>query len=248
MREDEIRSLIDRIVSGARVPRRLAREELRRELQTHFEDAASSPQQVAEAIRSFGDEALIAGAFRRVYWTDYLLAYLGKIAVSILAAAAVALVIEVAVNVRLLTPAGTWRLAPGFPHAAVLSMAVVLAVVAVREGARMPLRALRAAVAAAAFGMVAVLASLVNGAGVFLMALLLASLAFLASAIAGRYLRLLVTLLVFIAVEYGVHLMTAVTFGFGRAFFAGSVLMAVCAATGFVASHLDRTFVALFEM
>ena len=54
MREpDGIPALIDRIVAGACISSRAERDDLRRELLTRFEEAATSPESVAYAIQRF---------------------------------------------------------------------------------------------------------------------------------------------------------------------------------------------------
>jgi hypothetical protein len=84
MRErDAVASLIDRLVAAARIPSRAAREDLRRELSAHFEDAGSSPEAMRDALRRFGVESEVADSLRRVYRCDYLCLYFAKVAASI---------------------------------------------------------------------------------------------------------------------------------------------------------------------
>ena len=128
-----VAALIERIVAEAQIPSSAEREDLKRELWTHFEDAGASPEALHEAMRRFGAEAAVTESFRRVYRWDYRFLYLAKIAASVLASLAAALLIEVLVNLRVEMHADVWRLAPGFSHAAPLSIAVVLALVTAWE-------------------------------------------------------------------------------------------------------------------
>ena len=57
--QDPVAALIERIVVQARIPGRRRREELRRELWTHFEDAGTTMDAARAAIHRFGAEAAI---------------------------------------------------------------------------------------------------------------------------------------------------------------------------------------------
>src|SRR5690349_1628780 len=102
---DAIDAAIERLVRAARIPDRAAREELRRELAAHFEDATAAAEVEAAGGRSsdstrralarFGDEAIVAEQFQRVYRWDYALLYALKIAAAVLLSAAVALFFQV---------------------------------------------------------------------------------------------------------------------------------------------------------
>ncbi len=62
--DDPVNALIDRIVAGADIPSWTKRNELRRELITHFEDAGTSPAVVEHALRRFGPESAIVRSLR----------------------------------------------------------------------------------------------------------------------------------------------------------------------------------------
>ncbi|HKW03514.1 MAG TPA: ABC transporter permease [Vicinamibacterales bacterium] len=64
---DPVTALIDRVVERAQVDDPAAREDLRRELRAHFEDAGSSAEALREAMRRFGDDREIADALRFVH-------------------------------------------------------------------------------------------------------------------------------------------------------------------------------------
>ena len=67
---DEIAVVIERIVAASGVGGERQREELRRELWTHFEEAGFAP----EALRRFGSARDIAAALRRVHGPDPVIA------------------------------------------------------------------------------------------------------------------------------------------------------------------------------
>ena len=71
MADHAVESLIEKIVAGAHIPSRTQRDELRRELLAHFEDAGTTPETLRDALRRFGSEALITESLRRVYRWDY---------------------------------------------------------------------------------------------------------------------------------------------------------------------------------
>jgi predicted permease len=63
----DVRAFIERVVEGSGIEAPDARDDLRRELQAHFEDAGTSPDAIREAIRRFGGERAIAESLRRVH-------------------------------------------------------------------------------------------------------------------------------------------------------------------------------------
>src|SRR5581483_1425496 len=100
MGDPEIAALVDRIVAGARIPRRREREDLRRELHGHFEECARAADTAAAALRRFGGADEIAGRFAYVYRRDYALAYAAKVLLTIGASIAGVLAVELAASVR----------------------------------------------------------------------------------------------------------------------------------------------------
>jgi hypothetical protein len=242
-------AFIERIVAGARIPSRAGREDLRRELWTHFEEAGASIDAVDDAISRFGAEGMVIAALRRVYRWDYLAVYVVKIAASIAASIAAALLIELLVNLRVDTPADAWRLAPGFSFGVGPAVGVVLALVAAREIARRPFDRRRAALAVAAYAAVCALAQwlFVNGGGALVTATLLVALGYACSTLETRAVKWLATFAVFAAAEYGLHLLTRAAFGPSRAVLAGAVLLAVWTSTAVILGRVDHAFTHFFE-
>ncbi len=142
---DRVTALVQRIVDGARISSRAGRDDLRRELIAHFEDAGASPEALDDALTRFGDEREIAGWLRAVYRLDYLLLYGVKIAASLAASAAAALVIELVVNLRFADAPHMFHLRPYFFRATGLAIAIVLALVTLWETIRAPIDAWRPA-------------------------------------------------------------------------------------------------------
>jgi hypothetical protein len=247
---DTVAAFIDRIVAGARIPSRAGREDMRRELWTHFEEEdGTSPEAVRSALRRFGPEAMVIESFRRVHRRDYALLYLAKIVASILASIAAALLIEILVNLRLEVQADTWRLAPGFGHAAQLSAGVALGLVGAREFGRRPFNRLRAAAAIGGYlavcGLVRVM--IANSVGALVLPTVLVALGYLCSKVEPRPARVLLTFGAFAAALYATHLLLSVAFGPGRALLASAVLVAVWASTVVILARVDHAFLNFFE-
>jgi hypothetical protein len=242
--QDAVGAFIERIVAGARIPRGSDRDELRRELRTHFEEAGTSPEAQDEAVRRFGGEVLIAESFRRIYRFDYAIWYLAKIAASVVSSVAAALVIEVLVNLRVELQAEVWRLAPGFSRAAGVSVAVVLGLVTAWEVCRPPFNRSRAAVAVGAYAAVCLLVQLLFAAGIgaFVTATMLVVLGCLCARLKITPARLVLVFGAFAAVLYTNHLVLRVSFGAGRALIASAVLVAVWSSTVLILARVDHAF------
>jgi hypothetical protein len=250
MRDEEtVAALIERIVARARIPGRARRDELRRELWTHFEEANRSPDGAREAVRRFGADAPVGAALRDVYRWDYALWYLAKIGASIVASIAAALLIQVVVNLRVELRAEAWRLAPGFSRAAGMSVAVVLGLITVWEAARPPFRRARAAVAVGAYAAVcvAVRVLFLTGAGGLITATMLVGIGHLCSRLDRWPPRLLALVGAFAAAFYVNHVRLSVAFGPGRALIAGAILGAVWSSTVVILRRVDRAFAGVFE-
>ena len=98
MAEADVDALIDRIVAEARIPSRRESDDLRRELHTHFEDAARVHGSIGDAIAGFGSADEVASRLRGVYGAQRLLVHALRIATGLTAASVAALAIESAVS------------------------------------------------------------------------------------------------------------------------------------------------------
>lgn len=246
---EQIADLIERIVAGARIPSRAARDDLRRELRTHFDDASASGGSQRYAIRRFGSAAMVAESFRRVYRWDYCALYVAKIAASTVASAAAAVLILALINLRIEPQADLWRLAPGFWRAIGTSLAVVLGLVTAWEAGRPPFSRIRAALAVGAYAGMCATAQLLsaNAGAALLTAIVFVVLGYLCSRLESRAARFILTLGAFAAAEYGIHMMLSVSLGAGRALLAGGAVLAVSASTMAILTWLDDAFSSLFE-
>jgi hypothetical protein len=239
-----IAAFIERIVAAARLPTRTARDDLRRELSSHFDEAAASPEAFERALRCFGDARVVSDSLRHVYRGAYVFRYLLKVAASTLVSLAAVLLIQLIANLRIESRADAWRLAPGFPYAAGLSVGVVLALVTGWEISRAPFNRVRAAAAVVAYATICVATQRVfaQSGGAIGMAMLLVGLGYACSGRQPRPARLLLMFAAFAAAEYTVHLMRSVAFGADRAVQAGAALIAVWSATVLILTRVDRAF------
>jgi len=115
---DRAEAFVEEVLARARIPSRRGREDLRRELLTHLEDAAPAHGSIDAAIAEFGSAEEVAARFRRAYRAQRLLAHALRIAAVLTASIVVALGIELAVS------------RPGaFRNMAVLASLIVLVLV-----------------------------------------------------------------------------------------------------------------------
>lgn len=240
-------ALIDRIVAGARIPSRAERDDLRRELEAHFEDAGTSEEAAREAIRRFGEERVVAGALRRVYRWDYRLLYVAKIAACLAASIGVAFFIEAAANLRVGREHDSLALAPGFAHAIVRATALVLAFVVAREALKPPLAWRRVTLGLCVYVCVCGVVELTfaNGAVAFVIAATFVALGALGSMRHRAPARWLLIYGSFVAVTAATHVNIA--FGPMRTLLASAVTLTIWASTSAVAARADRLFVNLLE-
>ncbi|HVE79252.1 MAG TPA: hypothetical protein VNA89_10345 [Gemmatimonadaceae bacterium] len=128
-----VAALIERLVGEANIPGRRARDELRRELESHFEEAGASPEALRAAIERFGSAETIGDGFRRAHRRGRLAFYAAKVAASIVVAAVLALALQLVVNLRVERGAGAMWLAPGYAIGLRTSIVIILLVVAAWE-------------------------------------------------------------------------------------------------------------------
>src|SRR5260370_11667798 len=77
---ESVEAFIERIVARANIPSRAGREDVRRELWTHFEEAGMSPEAVRSAMHRFGAEAMVGESLRRVHPWAHFFVYLSQTA------------------------------------------------------------------------------------------------------------------------------------------------------------------------
>lgn len=133
---DAVTAFVERVVAEARIPGSRARDDLRRELLAHFDDAIRRHGSVETAIAGFGPGADVASRLRGVYRTQRLAVHAARVAVGLCASLVAALGIELAAS------------RPGaFRGMAGLACLIVLTLVVGRElvGRRLPRSAAAAA-------------------------------------------------------------------------------------------------------
>jgi hypothetical protein len=246
---DEIDIVVDRIVDGARIASRRRRDELRRELRSHFEESAATADARHDALLRFGDAAGITNSFRKVYARDYVLLYAAKVAACVAAATMVAVLVEAIAGLRIGSNAQAWHLSPGFGHAARFGVVQTLALVAAAEAVGPRFSWSRALTALGCYGAVVGGAVVVNpiSLGTFVTAGLLATIGVgVVRITAGWPARVLLTLAAFTAAEYQLHMWRGIGFGPMRAFASSVVLVALWGSTIGIVACGHRAFARAF--
>jgi len=95
---DRVAAFVEDVLARARVPTRREREDLRRELLTHFDDAAHARGSIDAAFAEFGLADDVASRFRVLYRAQRLIAHTLRIAAGLSVSLVVALGIELAVS------------------------------------------------------------------------------------------------------------------------------------------------------
>jgi hypothetical protein len=242
---EDIDIFVERIVRAAEIPSRRRRDELRRELRSHFEESGLAPDAVDAAVGRFGDPAGIGHSLRKVYRRDYLLLYLVKVGACTAAALVAAVLIEAVASIRLAGAADPSYLSPGFAHAAGFGVLLTLALVAAAEATRAPFTWSRALLSVACYITLCACVLFVNPnrAGAFVTASVLAVIGVGFSRAATAWIaRTLLTLVAFAAVEYVIHLSLGIAFGPIRALAASAILLVVWASTIGIVAFSDRAF------
>ena len=247
---DDIDAFIERIVDAAQIPRRGRREELRRELRSHFEESGPTPEALDAAVARFGNTLHIGDSFRTVYKRDYILFYVAKIGGCIATATMAAILIEAIASVRLAGAVDTWYVSSRFAHAAAFGVVLTFAIVAAAEAVRVPFAWSRALFSLGGFALVYAGALLRNGslAGAFATASILAIIGVCVVKNATTWpLRVLLTLAIFAVAEYLRHQSLGIAFGPFRALTAGAILLMLWASTMTIVAFANRAFDAAFK-
>ena len=132
MAEPNPSELIDRVVRDAKIPSARERDELRRELESHFADAAVSPDALGGAIERFGSPEVVSRALAHAHRRSRLLMHAARVLATSIAAVLVAVSIQIVMNLRLDAQSNV-GLAPSFVTSAAFSMMLVGALVTAWE-------------------------------------------------------------------------------------------------------------------
>ncbi|HEX4468866.1 MAG TPA: hypothetical protein VH080_04990 [Gemmatimonadaceae bacterium] len=132
MDDERLKELIDHVVRDAKVPTARERDELRRELESHFADAGGSPDALRAAIERFGSPELVGDALERAHRHNRVLTHVVRVLAASFAATLCALVIQIVMNLRF-ESRSSLSLAPSFVPSAAFSTMLVVALVAAWE-------------------------------------------------------------------------------------------------------------------
>lgn len=130
---DEPRTFIDRVVRESRIADAREREELRRELESHFAEVADSPEALRAAMARFGSASEVGGALDRAHRGSQLVRQLLRLALVLSASGAVALVLQLATNLRRDVRSDAIVLGPAFARSIAFSSLLILLLVAAWE-------------------------------------------------------------------------------------------------------------------
>jgi hypothetical protein len=98
---DAASQLIDRIIRESHIPTARDRDELRRELESHFAEAGSSPDALRAAVERFGSPLVVSRELAHAHRRRRLVSKLMRIVIAVGASLFVALAIQIAANLRL---------------------------------------------------------------------------------------------------------------------------------------------------
>jgi hypothetical protein len=127
-----VRELIERLVRESNLPDARAREELRRELVSHFEECGGSEDALREALARFGSPDVVARGFRAAYRRGRAALYVAKVMASVVAASAIALALELIANLRV-GGGGAVHVGRGYLVSAIFALTIVVVLVAAWE-------------------------------------------------------------------------------------------------------------------
>jgi hypothetical protein len=237
------RMLRTRGVADARIADE-AREHLFDAINDGIECGLSAEAAERAAFERFGDPDALAQEFARVYRWDYFAWYLAKIAASVVAAVAVALILQVIFNLRVVLESEAVQLAPSFSKAAIRSVAIVLGLATAWEIGRRPFALRRAAIALGAYVAVCLGAQVLFAQGLeaFGPATLLVGVGWLCTRLERRPARLLLTFSLFVAAIVAIHRMLNITVSAAGAASSSAALIAIWISTITIFVQCDRWF------
>lgn len=133
----EVEALIERLVRAANLRDECARDELRRELATHFEDCGGAPGAVDATLLRFGNGDEVAARLRRAHRHSARVLYAARLATSVVVSTVVALAFQALCTLPLDLDSPALTLWPRHALGVIWSVTIVVtAVVAWEIGAR----------------------------------------------------------------------------------------------------------------
>jgi hypothetical protein len=144
---------IDDIVRQLRLPGARAREDLRRELESHFDAAGEFSSNPTDSLVNFGPVPDVVRRFQSVYRREFICLYAAKWLVAIVGAACVAETLFALAHLRM--DAGGLHLSADFFRVYKVAIKLVLAMASAWEVGRRPFDVRRAVVALTAYCLLA---------------------------------------------------------------------------------------------
>lgn len=130
---DEIAALIDRIMSESNIANARDRAALRREIESHFAEAAVSGDALHEAIEHFGSPSWIGAELASVHRRGPFLTRVMRLGCALTASSCVALALQLITNVRIGTRGTAFGLGGGFSRSILFSGLLIVVLVAAWE-------------------------------------------------------------------------------------------------------------------
>lgn len=130
---DDLRTFIDRVVRESRITDARERESLRHELESHFADFADSPDALRAAMARFGSPIEIGGALDHAHRGSRLVRQLLRLALVLGASGGVALVLQLATNLRRDVRSDAITIGPAFARSIAFSSLLIILLVAAWE-------------------------------------------------------------------------------------------------------------------
>ena len=133
MADEELQSFIDRVIHQSRITDARERDALRRELESHFADVADAPEALRAAMERFGNPVEVGGALDRAHRGSLFVRRLLRLILVIGASGVVALVLQLATNLRRDAHSDAVVLGPAFARSIVFSSLLIMLLVAAWE-------------------------------------------------------------------------------------------------------------------
>lgn len=130
---DLLREFIDRVIREARISDARERDAVRRELESHFADVADSPDALRAAMARFGNPAEIGDELDRAHRGSPLVRQLLRLALILSGSGSIALVLQLAANLRRDVRSDAIVLGPAFARSIAFSVLLIVLLVAAWE-------------------------------------------------------------------------------------------------------------------
>jgi hypothetical protein len=129
----QLAELIDRVVREAQIADPRTRDELRRELESHFADAGRTPEALAAALERFGAPAMVGDEFARAHRHGRVATRLLRLAVALTASAGLVIVLELLANLYFDAHTRHFSIGRGFTRSVLFAATIVVMLAAAWE-------------------------------------------------------------------------------------------------------------------